>query len=189
MKHCPNPECSHLLRTGSAPEYIDTIQKCANCQTELLEGEAPVQVEKKKEVIFDSQLVLIATYRDPTMAHLAKSNLESAGIPSFIRDEHIVSTQWLFSNAVGGVKLEVPALHAEEALELLNTEQPGNKSNTLDINETEQTLEDQCPNCGSSDISTIDLRRKSGVLSLLTGLPILFWGKKFKCNSCKHKWK
>ncbi len=49
MKYCPNPECQHLLRTGSAPEYIDTIQKCANCATELLDGEAPVQEEEKEE--------------------------------------------------------------------------------------------------------------------------------------------
>lgn len=189
MKYCPNPECPHLLRSGSAPEYMDAIQKCANCQAELLEGEAPVQEEEKKEVTYDSQLVVIATYRDPTMAHLAKSNLESAGIPSFIRDEHIVSMQWLFSNAVGGVKLEVPALHAEEALELLKNETPANILNNLETNETEQTVEDQCPKCGSNDISSINLRRTSGAISLLTGLPIIFWGKKFQCNSCKHKWK
>lgn len=124
MKYCPNPECPHLLNTGSAPEYIDEIQNCANCGTELLAGEAPTETEEHDEIILDSPLVIIATFPDVHSAYFAKSLIESAEIPVFLRDEHIVSINTLYSPAVGGVKLEVPSSQAETALAIIHNEQP-----------------------------------------------------------------
>ncbi|MDT9694371.1 DUF2007 domain-containing protein, partial [Streptomyces sp. P9(2023)] len=58
----------------------------------------------------------------PHEAHIAKASLESAGITSFIADEHTVNTQWLYSNAIGGVRLLVAEDDAKEALEILNSD-------------------------------------------------------------------
>ena len=33
--------------------------------------------------------------------------LESAGIPCYLRDENTVRTQWLWSNLMGGIRLQV----------------------------------------------------------------------------------
>jgi hypothetical protein len=53
-------------------------------------------------------------------ALLAKSILDSAGIESFLADENVISMNWLWSNALGGVKLQVRTTDAEIASDLLN---------------------------------------------------------------------
>ncbi len=68
------------------------------------------------------KLVVVASFNMPHQAHLAKTRLEAAGIPVFIRDEHLISINQLYSPALGGVKLEVPDVHLQEALNILNTE-------------------------------------------------------------------
>lgn len=64
-------------------------------------------------------LVTIASYSMPYEAHIAKSRLDSEGIPAFMADEHTINMQWLYSNALGGVKLQVPEPYAEAAIEIL----------------------------------------------------------------------
>lgn len=53
-------------------------------------------------------LVTIGRYNTPYEANMVKSLLESAGIPAFVADEHIIGMNWLYSNALGGVKVQVP---------------------------------------------------------------------------------
>jgi hypothetical protein len=67
-----------------------------------------------------SKLVTIRQFRDVPEAYLAKGLLDSAGIESFLFDANIIWTQWLWSNALGGVKLRVREEDAEEALALLD---------------------------------------------------------------------
>jgi len=62
-------------------------------------------------------LVTIATYLFPHEAHIAKARLEAVGIESFIADEHTTN---IFSNAMGGVRLQVPAEFAAQAQQVLN---------------------------------------------------------------------
>lgn len=52
-------------------------------------------------------LVTVRSYRDPIDAELAKARLEGAGIPAFLADQHVVAIQWLYSIAIGGVKVNV----------------------------------------------------------------------------------
>lgn len=189
MKYCPQNECPHFLRTGSLAEYNDSIVNCADCGTELLDGEPPNQIEEENEkVSIDSPLVIIQSYTDPSMAHLAKSQLESSGIPVFLRDEQISSIQWLYSQAVGGVKLEVPESYAREAYELIVgeiKEQDSQENTNIEI-ESDDTL--FCPQCGSKKISLNNQKTKSKTLSMLIGIPFSFGKNKYLCNFCKHKW-
>lgn len=62
----------------------------------------------------------IASYSKPEEAYLAASYLEGNGIEAHVRDDNIITANWLFSNAVGGVKLEVADEDAAKALELLS---------------------------------------------------------------------
>ena len=62
-----------------------------------------------------NQSVVVATFSFPLDAHIAKANLESVGISSFIADEHTVNMQWLYSDAMGGVRLFVQEKDLEEA--------------------------------------------------------------------------
>lgn len=54
-----------------------------------------------------------------TRLRLPKYNLEAAEIPARIENEHTNNMDWLYSNALGGVRLLVPESYAEEAKGLL----------------------------------------------------------------------
>ncbi len=61
----------------------------------------------------------VATFSKPIDAHLLVARLEGSGVPAFIRDEHMVTLDWLASNAVGGVKVEVGDDDYDRALEVI----------------------------------------------------------------------
>lgn len=66
-----------------------------------------------------NRLVTVATYDDTVAAHIAAGRLQADGLYCEIADEHLVQTDWLYGPAVGGIKLQVPAEHAERALSIL----------------------------------------------------------------------
>ena len=49
----------------------------------------------------------IATFSKPEEAHLFRTRLEAVGIPAFVQDEHFVQMDWLYSNAIGGVRVQI----------------------------------------------------------------------------------
>ncbi|MEI2415299.1 DUF2007 domain-containing protein [Orrella sp. JC864] len=61
----------------------------------------------------------IARYDHVLQAHLAAGRLQSEGIDAVVADEHYVSVNWLMANALGGVKIRVPAEQADAALAVL----------------------------------------------------------------------
>src|SRR6202008_3613019 len=65
-------------------------------------------------------LVTIRRYRDLSEAIVARSFLESAGIPVYLRDENLVRLDWQVSNFIGGIRLQVEADDEQAAVELLN---------------------------------------------------------------------
>jgi len=67
-----------------------------------------------------SELVTIRLFRDFPDALIAKSLLEASDIECFLADENKVNVNWLLSNAVGNMKLQVRKEDAEAALEILD---------------------------------------------------------------------
>lgn len=65
------------------------------------------------------RLVTIATFDQPAQARLAKNALDEEGIQSAISDENLVAMDWLLSNAVGGVKVQVWEEDADRAVAVL----------------------------------------------------------------------
>ena len=59
------------------------------------------------------------------MAHVAKLQLEDAGIPCYLDNEHTGTMLWHAQPAVGGIELRVPAPFLEQAREALEALQPG----------------------------------------------------------------
>lgn len=124
-------------------------------------------------------LVTISTYSFPYEAHIAKAKLDSEAIPAFIADEHTINMQWLYSNALGGVKLQVPEHFAEQALALLREDD-------------QQALFEQeggdfpvCPECGSSDTEYYRIGRRLAFLVFL-GLDFPLFPTKdgLRCKAC-----
>jgi len=66
--------------------------------------------------------VIIARYDGMPEAHIAMGRLEAEGIKAWLADEHLVQTDWLYSIAVGGIKLQVAADDAERAIKILETD-------------------------------------------------------------------
>lgn len=55
-------------------------------------------------------------------AHIAMGRLRAEGIPCNLADENLVQTDWLYSIAVGGIKLQVEERYAAQAREVLATD-------------------------------------------------------------------
>ncbi|MGB7848724.1 MAG: DUF2007 domain-containing protein [Candidatus Acidiferrum sp.] len=64
--------------------------------------------------------VVLRRYRDMPAAFVEKSVLEDAGIDCFLQDDNVVRMDWLWSNAMGGIKLVVREKDAEEAEKILS---------------------------------------------------------------------
>lgn len=75
--------------------------------------------------------VTVAQYPEAWQAQIARINLEQAGIPVFVADGNIVQMEWYYSNAVGGVKVQVPESCVEEASAILA--QPMSKPDAHDL--------------------------------------------------------
>ena len=117
---------------------------------------------------------VVATYREAYLAHLARGQLEAEGLPAIVTDEHLVNANWVLSNAIGGVKVQVADADFERASQLL---QP-----------TEETQIEAraCPHCGATSVSR-RYSRWSILPSLALQLPV-FFGKKWTCNDCGDRW-
>ncbi|HNW42554.1 MAG TPA: DUF2007 domain-containing protein, partial [Opitutaceae bacterium] len=63
---------------------------------------------------------VLAAYPTADAAYLVASRLESAGIEVEVRDESIVSLNWMYALAVGGVKLAVREEDYDDAVAILN---------------------------------------------------------------------
>jgi len=67
----------------------------------------------------DVKLVTLRRFRDLPEALVAKGLLDSAGIKCFLSDENTVRMDWLWSNALGGVRLWVREDDLAESTALL----------------------------------------------------------------------
>jgi hypothetical protein len=68
------------------------------------------------------RMVTVASFDQAVKARLAENVLKAAGIPVAVADETIVAMDWLLSNAVGGIKVQVWEEDAERAVAALERE-------------------------------------------------------------------
>ena len=124
-------------------------------------------------------LVTVSRYSFPYEAHLARALLESEGIPAFVADEHTINMQWLYSDAMGGVRLQVPEDWAQQAWDILSED----REQVLE--EQQETDKDLCPHCGSSDTEYHQIGRRWAFLMFL-GLhfPLFPVRHGLRCRSC-----
>ena len=131
------------------------------------------------EIVEDSHsIVTVASFVDPSLAYLAMARLDFEGIPSWVADDAFINLNRALSIALGGVKLNVrrsdfedarKALDADCSDELESVAFPGSES------------QDSCPICESHRLVYINWTSKAAALSLLTGLPLIFFYKRMKC--------
>lgn len=134
----------------------------------------------------EQRLVTIAQYQDLPSANIAQAKLESQGIISFLDNEYTIGMNWLYSNALGGVKLNVPEEFAKDAILILNE-----NSGLPEAPDPEAGLlsKSSCPKCGSTEIESKNFTRKFAALTLLLSLPLFFFLKRSTCRNCGYVWK
>jgi hypothetical protein len=129
----------------------------------------------------------IRQYRDQAEALLARSALESAGIACFLRDENTIRIDWLWSNLMGGIRLQVADADVQEAEAVLSQPIP----ESLGVAGEADFHQPRCPNCGSLDSRFNNLDAKVAATSiLLLGFPVPALPEKdfWHCNQCGTNW-
>ncbi len=107
----------------------DQFEVCWKCGTTLDGVEDPeffAERDGRREAprgpeaaIAPESLVTLIKCSLPGEAHAIRVRLESEDIPVFLFDEFTVTMDWLLSNAIGGVKVQVPEPYLERARAIL----------------------------------------------------------------------
>lgn len=82
---------------------------------------------------YEGDFETVARFLDPTDAHIVAACLEAAGITTLIADANLVQTNALWAIATGGVRILVPATHADEARQVIAAYERGDYALADDI--------------------------------------------------------
>jgi hypothetical protein len=129
--------------------------------------------------------VTVQRYRDLPEAMVAQGMLASAGIDSYLRDENTIRMDWMWSQAMGGVRLEVAEEDAEAALELLAAPIPESYS-AEDVGEA--FTQPRCPVCGSLDVRHPGINKMLSYALMWLGMPFPVPSKSWHCETCRAEW-
>jgi hypothetical protein len=97
------------------------------------------------------RLTTVASFDLAAKAELARNALTAASIPAVIADGEIVAMDWLISNAVGGVKVQVWEEDAERAAAVLD-EKLGDEAGLASEGVDEDELTRQALEAGDPDL-------------------------------------
>lgn len=124
-------------------------------------------------------MITIARFSKPEDAHLLRMRLGAEGVRAFLQDEYIAQIYWLYSNAIGGVRVQIFESDLPRAKEILATEPA----------EPEPAAELECPKCGSPRNRPNETTRRLSFLSvLLLNFPLPVAKFSFVCEDCGHRW-
>lgn len=154
-------------------EFQDWVIKCPDCDVALVDHLPSV----KKRATCHDEIVTIALFSFPQVAHIYSAKLESVGIPCFVADEYIVTMDWGYSNAIGWVRLQVLEPDVAEARSVLGWDPA--------IEDTREV----CPQCGSPDTRDVIHPINFLLLLLFQEMGMLFLKRKLTCNACGLQWK
>lgn len=134
----------------------------------------------------------IATFSKPEEAHLLRMRLEDVGLRAFVCDEHMVQLDWFYSNAIGGVRVQVFPEDESAAEEFLAAD-PGVPGGNV----VEKV---PCPFCGSTSTALDDSVRNVAYLAVwffpllvVLGPPLYLMLRRrspgYNCNDCRRAWR
>jgi predicted RNA-binding Zn-ribbon protein involved in translation (DUF1610 family) len=132
----------------------------------------------------EEQFQLLRRFQYSSEAIIYQGKLESQGIKVFIRDNHMVDTNPLYSNAVGGVKLYVRSEDVDRATQILQ------EISMYSVDDQNKLI--KCPNCGAeqaemvTSIGSIKMLIAYAISVLLVLLPFST-RHKYKCSNCKYE--
>ncbi len=140
------------------------------------------------------RLETIARFRDVPASQLARCRLEADGIQVSLLGVNHVSINWLASQAIGGIRLQVPAEDAERARELLEQDRSEELSEIPEA-DLPAAQDETCPRCGSDRVYGSQLAHWTKAASMLGGLwflllslPFVWWRHRLDCSACGFSW-
>ena len=131
------------------------------------------------------ELVTVGSYSTSYEANLVKSGLDAFGIDAILIDEHTINANWVWSNLLGGVKVQVAESEIGDALQLIQAE-PMDEQDEKDVWVDTGII---CPACSSSNTRYFLDKRGSFLTWLVLGFPVLPSVSKRACTNCGHKWR
>jgi len=180
---CSQPELLALARTYE--DLTEPAKDALRSEFAHRKLDPPLVDEDDGPAVSRRSLVTLHRYRDLSEAIVARSMLEAAGIPVYLRDENLVRLDWQISNFIGGIRLQVEVSDAPAATELLN--QPVSESIAI---EGEPDFEQpHCPHCGSAQITFEGANRTVAITSVFVlGVPLPLGRETWLCDNCGTRW-
>ena len=121
-------------------------------------------------------LVTLRTYRNPVDAEVAKTKLESAGIPAHLIDENLAA---IYSGVVGGVRVQVAQSDLELARQVLREDHSADLA-SIPENQTSAAREEAPPE-GLEETLEAELRVYEprtylrAIMVVVAGLAVLYY--------------
>jgi hypothetical protein len=133
-------------------------------------------------------LATVISTTDPVQAHIIRGRLQAEGLHPSVAFEHHIRMNWFISNALGGVRVQVPPSENEEAVEIIKKISQEYYLNLLE--EDEKTRDDLCcPSCASRNVKRSRVSESLAlVIFLFLKLPFPYQTGAYYCQSCKHRW-
>ena len=130
----------------------------------------------------EEKFIFLRRFQYSSEAIIYQGKLESQGIQVFMRDNNIVDSNPLYSNAVGGVKMFVKTEDFDKANEILG------EVSLYAVDDDHQLI--KCPKCGEAQVemeTTIRNWKTLWNVIWLGFLALLFEKHKYICQNCKNE--
>jgi Zn finger protein HypA/HybF involved in hydrogenase expression len=156
-------------------------------------------------------MITLARFATIGEAEIARGALRAAGIEAVFADEATVSINWLYSNALGGIKLQIREEDLERARAVLsNAPMPDDGVVEDDTPpDSEEPVEElsRCPSCGSRELTRVPRVRlfilflfvswvvsfafhqhELAVAAIIAGIIIVLLAPSTRCRACGEHW-
>ncbi len=176
-----------LEESGHSLQAIGAYRNALNLDPNFTEVAENLDNLKAEFAVY-SKLVTIARFSFPTEAYIPKTKLEAEGIWSIVIDEEMITANWLYSNAIGGVKLQVKQDDAGRALTILDRAEAPLSWDETELGQAD--ADELCPKCDSLSIHYEKYATRWLFLSwLILQFPLPIFKRKWACTECGHVWK
>lgn len=137
------------------------------------------------------KIVVYETFIDPINAHIVKELLDSYGIECFLSDENMVTLNLMYSQAVGGVKLNAFEKDIDQITSILQSEIIQEES---EIDSPKASDNFFCTECNSANVSYGgSVSRKFSCWHLFIPILLMIYPitmrKVYHCFNCGHEFK
>jgi hypothetical protein len=126
----------------------------------------------------------VASFETAPAAWIHRNYLVQNGLSAIVTDEHTVNIYWLYSNAIGGVKVQIPHSEIPEYQQLSEfSPTVPVETDPLGYSDTDSII---CPECDSIEISIVKWPKRLIFLTwLVFGFPIPIYAPVLVCNECE----